>query len=245
MFICVSLKKKHKTSFTHTLSHHQQHEMQPDGPQVTRGQASGSLGCPHLALVQVYSLPGISLQGDITQRLTAFAAEGHQLHPASSRVHAYLAQHTPSSLIQKEPGNQRWGGGCSPSSPGSEVGPRYKPRFGLKVKTFYCTRLGHLSSELRLLRGTQIPWARREHWGLSGEAFGGMQAGGTTLPLSSLNPTSTQAKKYAFIFLVCVCHQSSIAFLQQASFLNLFSFCNLRIFILGFVAVLLYGDFLK
>ena len=151
------IKKKHKTSFTHTLSHHQEHEMQPDGPQVTRGQASGSLGCPHLALVQVYSLPGISLQGDITQRLTAFAAEGHQLHPASSRVHAYLAQHTPSSLIQEEPGNQRWGGGCSPSSPGSEVGPRYKPRFGLKVKTFYCTRLGHLSSELRLLRGTQIP----------------------------------------------------------------------------------------
>ena len=47
------IKKKNKTSFTHTLSHYQQHEMQPDVPQVFSGHAFDSLGCPHLALVQV------------------------------------------------------------------------------------------------------------------------------------------------------------------------------------------------
>ena len=45
-------------------------QMQPDLSQVIRGHAFDSLSCPHLALVQVYSLPGISLQGDTTQRLT-------------------------------------------------------------------------------------------------------------------------------------------------------------------------------
>lgn len=132
-----------------------------------------------------------------------------QLLTRSTHLPCIVHTVIPASRGNWEPDMGRW----VLTESGNEVVPRHKPRLGLKVKTFYCTRLGHLSSELRLRRGTQTLWASIEHWDLSGEAFGGMEAGSAILPLwAPSTPPLTQANKHALIFLVCVCHQPRCLF---------------------------------